>query len=588
MSYFRKADLFPSAPSHVSATAQPRAPETNPGKSRAMDSPKQMVQKPTVPLSTRKAFYEPVNLTSTSIAGLKSATLKDPTKPSASTFVYDNQIKVRIKSPDREEWQTMLSLKVEMKTIGGHNDPILMIELTDENNPFFLFTLECGESEFISLKAEQNLVFDFQQFPSKFIEILELCPAVKKANTLTEDSAEKFSCTLMVGYSEAPTLNIIESNGFRQLVHLSLKFKQGDDENMKKYLATRLQEFKAENLDLKTKLENTEDALNLQNTANEKLKAEVKVEREENAKLSDSIKLDAQRQFNDLREQMLGELESSNAKHTSEKSKMKETLEGQIAELNQKLAKELAHKNELESKILKLEANGRELVAKTEKQAHEIDIQLNELNLLRGTNKNLDTTKFSQEKSLVELRVRSETMLKQLEDKEQLAKNATGLYEASKEQCSQLEETIAILKSNAGKMEEKLVMSAQEINKGNEIIKQLHSDLKATKQKAKLKEGVCAQQEQLIEQNKRAIEEITRSLNDTKRETMNKEDEIKLHKAKVEELKNKLGESQKMLESNEQSKIGLITNNSDPMAEQGNKRKGAKSDSYNVSHRTHI
>ncbi len=548
MTYFRKADLFPSMQVHAPA----RVPDTvQVAKSRVLDSPKQM--QPNPPLSTRKPLFEPTNLTSTSIVGLKSATLKDP-KPMPSAFTYDNQVKVRLKAPDREEWQTMLSLKMEMKAVGAHNDQLLTIELTDENDPFFLYMLEFGESDFLALKTEQNLVFDFQMFPRMFIELLELCPVLKKTNTLVEDQqSEKCSCVLLVGYAETATFNIVEVNNFKQLTHLSLKFKRGDDEGTKKYLAERLQEFKAENQDLKTKLENTEDSLNLQVTANEKLKADLKAEREENAKIAEAIRLDAQRQFNELKEQMLTELENSNSKHGAEKAKLKETLEGEISELNKKLALAMAQNNELSGKILKLEASERELLAKTQKQEHEIQLQANELGLLRGANKNLDTTKFTQEKSLVELRVRCETMQKQLEDKEQLVKNATGLYEASKEQCAQLEETISILKANAGKMEEKLVMSAQEINKGNEIIKQLQTDMKAVKQKCKLKEGVCAQQEQLIEQNKRTMEEITRALNDSKRETVNKDEEIKLHKGKIEELKTKLAESQKMLESNEQS-----------------------------------
>eukprot|EP01022_Parablepharisma_sp_SALTPOND_P015114 TRINITY_DN2110_c0_g1_i2.p3 TRINITY_DN2110_c0_g1~~TRINITY_DN2110_c0_g1_i2.p3 ORF type:complete len:568 (+),score=112.13 TRINITY_DN2110_c0_g1_i2:387-2090(+) len=559
MSYFRRADLFPSAPSapqHNPSASQPRIPEPISGKSRALDSPKQNPLNPTVPASTRKPLlFEPTNLTSTSIMGLRAATLKDPTKSVAPAFIYENQVKVRIKAPDREEWQTMLSIKIEMKTIGGHNEQMLNFELTDENDPFFLFTMECGESDFITLKNEQNLIFDFQLFPNKFIELLELCPVVKKTNALTEDPAERFSCVLFMGYSETATFNIVEINHFKQLTHLSLRFKSGDDESTKKYLAARLQEFKAENTELKTKLENTEDSLNLQMNANEKLKADLRTEREENAKLADAIRLDAQRQFNDLKEQMLAEIERCNAKHNAEKSKLKDALEAQVMELNEKLNQALETNSDLSAKILNLEASERELLAKTQKQEHEIQLQMNELTLLRGTNKNLDTTKFSQEKSLVELRVRCETMQKQLEDKEQLVKNTTGLYEASKEQCSQLEETIAILKSNAGKMEEKLIMSAQEINKGNEIIKQLQGDLKAAKQKNKLKEGVCTQQEQLIEQNKRTMEEMTRALNDSKREVTNKEEEIKLLKSKIEELKTKLAESQKMLESNEQSMI---------------------------------
>ena len=100
-------------------------------------------------------------------------------------------------------------------------------------------------------------------------------------------------------------------------------------------------------------------------------------------------------------------------------------------------------------------------------------------------------------------------------------------------------------------MEDKLIQSAQEINKGNEIIKQLQTDLKTIKQKAKTKENLSIQQEQLIVQDKKTIEECMRQLEATKRETSNKVEELKLEKNKVNDLKGKLEVSQKMLESNE-------------------------------------
>lgn len=536
MSYFRKVDLS-------SGTAQPRAFDLSMNRSRVMESPKLVNTILPAPASTRKPLMEATNLTSKSM-------MAEETK---LAFAYENQLRVRIKAPDREGWQTQLSIKVETRAL-GRNGQGFVVELTDEADAFFIYSLECAEADFLAIKNEQNLVFDFQMFPSKFIELLEMCPITKKANVMTEENmGDRFSCILDIGYQEA-TFSIVEVNNFKQLVHLSLRFKKADDEYTKQYLADRLHEFKTENAELKKRLENTEDSLNLQMNMSEKLKMELRTEREESARLADAIRLDAQKQFNDLQEQALAKLESSNVSHSLETKKLRDCLEAQVNELNLRLAQATSENSNLASKVLKLEASERELTAKTEKQAHELELHLNELELLRGTNKDLDTTKFSQERTLVELRVRCETMQRQLEDKEQLVQNANSLSAATKARCEQLEETVSILNKNAAKMEDKLIMSANEINKGNDIIKQLQADLKAMKQKAKLKDGVCADQEKLIDQNKKAMEDAMRSYNDAKREVQNKEEELKLSKAKIEELKNKLIESQKLLESNEKSK----------------------------------
>jgi len=535
MQYFRRADLLP-------ASTQPRPFDLSMNKSRGPESPKLPTSFPTIPVSVRKPLMEATNLTSKSMIVVEE-------QRSSGPICFETPLKVLIKAPDREGFQAILSIKIESKTL-GRNGQGYIIELTDENDFLFLYSLECSEADFLAIKSEQKLLFDFQQFPFKFIDQLEMCP---KPNE-TSEGCERL-CILEMGFQDIAVFRLIQYTSFNEISHLALKLKRADDEYTKQYLAGKLSEFKNENIDLKKRLQSTEDSLSMQMSMNEKLKTELRKEREESEKREEAIRLDAQRQFNELQQQALERLENCNTSYSLENKKIKETLEEQIAELNKKLGQAMGENSELTSRVLKLEVTERELIAKTEKQAHELELYLNELELLRGTNKDLDTTKFSQERTLVELRIRCETMQKQLSDKEQLVQNANSLSEATKARCEQLEETISILNKNAAKMEEKLIMSANEINKGNDIIKQLQADLKATKQKMKLKEGVCADQEKLIEQNKKNIEDLNRNCNDAKREVQNKEEELKLSKTKIEELKNKLTESQKMLESNEQSKI---------------------------------
>jgi spindle assembly abnormal protein 6 len=49
------------------------------------------------------------------------------------------------------------------------------MELTDEQDPLFLYTLACSEQDFHILKAEQQLLVDFQAFPQSFVELLNFC-----------------------------------------------------------------------------------------------------------------------------------------------------------------------------------------------------------------------------------------------------------------------------------------------------------------------------------------------------------------------------------------------------------------------------
>ena len=51
----------------------------------------------------------------------------------------------------------------------------LVIDLTDEEDPLFLYQLSCSEQDFHALKTEQQLHVDFQAFPNNLVELLTFC-----------------------------------------------------------------------------------------------------------------------------------------------------------------------------------------------------------------------------------------------------------------------------------------------------------------------------------------------------------------------------------------------------------------------------
>jgi spindle assembly abnormal protein 6 len=51
----------------------------------------------------------------------------------------------------------------------------LIIKLTDELDPFFLYSLYMSEEDYQTLKTQQGLLVDFGAFGQKFIDLLNLC-----------------------------------------------------------------------------------------------------------------------------------------------------------------------------------------------------------------------------------------------------------------------------------------------------------------------------------------------------------------------------------------------------------------------------
>lgn len=67
-----------------------------------------------------------------------------------------------------------------------------------------------------------------------------------------------------------------------------------------------------------------------------------------------------------------------------------------------------------------LEVENKEQRQKIETLTYEVELVRNELKELRESNKSLDTTKFSQEKSITEYALKCQSLHRELEDKEQL------------------------------------------------------------------------------------------------------------------------------------------------------------------------
>ena len=128
--------------------------------------------------------------------------------------------------------------------------------------------LDIGENDFSNLKREQSLLVDFNIFPSKIIELLEHCsPNVKSHSqssihgvhlASTQDMSSSFIVKL-----DATTgvLSIVETNLFKQLTHISLQMRPGNDAAVKVYLASRLNQTCAQARRLMSELESAHEQL---------------------------------------------------------------------------------------------------------------------------------------------------------------------------------------------------------------------------------------------------------------------------------------------------------------------------------------
>lgn len=131
-----------------------------------------------------------------------------------------------------------------------------------------------GEDDYHQLKHDQCLRVDFNSFPRKFIELLQSCRGTGGCDSLapnpeagnsgtcgdgggrTDDarstrgvalSAEAARPSFLARLETLVTggfsvFSLVETNPFKELTHLSLRFMAGNDAAIKTYLAARLRQ----------------------------------------------------------------------------------------------------------------------------------------------------------------------------------------------------------------------------------------------------------------------------------------------------------------------------------------------------------
>ncbi|KAF4709132.1 Spindle assembly abnormal protein 6, partial [Perkinsus olseni] len=167
--------------------------------------------------------------------------------------LYARDVRVRIRPQEREEYSANLTLKLSLQTASSSSSSgsgtraavpssgALMITITDGRDPFFLYTLSLAETDYHTLKTEQRLLVDFQNFPKMITELVAECA---HNGGSPPAGGQNMSVYLTVGESTVEsTLSIIEANQFREITHLCLRMRKGTDEVLKHYLASKLSHF---------------------------------------------------------------------------------------------------------------------------------------------------------------------------------------------------------------------------------------------------------------------------------------------------------------------------------------------------------
>ena len=458
------------------------------------------------------------------------------------------------------------------------SERLLHVEITDESDPFFLFTLDVGEEDFHELKRDQALLVDFDGFPLKFIELLERCASCvlgscvsDKEKTMPQkyddfslqEEKPKFVARLETDTNIAggkggnnlkwARFTVIETNPFKQLAHIALQFRAGNDNSIKQYLADRLQQIVAENERLSGSLSVSEQALAEERAARAAASDELITVHQTHASKLRELQSQHSAELASRREEGVREKEETITRLEAAKIEAHRVLENDLSSLRERLNDAENRVQDLTSSKYVTEAQLREKSAKIEAIESSNTEMQNEVEKVRMALQSSDARRFLLESETQESRLKISALEQKVLDKEELQRQSSDLIAAAENAKRHQDQSLERMKTTSIVLQDKLKMSVMEINKGNEVIARLQRDLKLLREKNKAKSDVLREQERKIAEERRRGEEI-----ETRRHTANlandrlQEQNSRL-KTELKDAKLKLEESSTLLESNRQT-----------------------------------
>ncbi|XP_056384060.1 spindle assembly abnormal protein 6 homolog [Hyla sarda] len=350
-------------------------------------------------------------------------------------------------------------------------------------------------------------------------------------------------------------LDVVETNPFKHLTHLSLRLLPANDVEVKTYLATCLKCIKEERMMLQHKLKKTEDDLTRQLISAQQSLSEKSIELEK-------LRSDSAAKITSLRGQHTAELtrekekaqqayaqllqqnEQQRKEFESSTQKNSQQMQNRLSELEQ------SNKDLLERRY-KAESTVRELRAKYQSLEEELQRAEQKVTSLGKENSALDAECHDKEKEVNRLQTRLAVLEQELKDKDQLLLRSNEILSATQEQKTALEAGNEKKQVQMGKLEATIKSLSAELLKANDIIKKLQGDLRTLMGKLKLKNAVTVQQEKLLTEKEKMAQEGQRKMQETQQNLRLKEEEAEKLQEQLQQIEKKLEESKELLKTNE-------------------------------------
>jgi len=473
-------------------------------------------------------------------------------------LLYENVIPVRCVSTNRDDKTSNLSIAISLHSpqsqTASSGQKVLTMELTDESDPFFLYTMEVGETEYHVLKKQQSLLVDFASFPANFNEYLDQCVSAAQPNQQGKLSSQPKFIAVLTKSSVSPTeavFSIMETNQFKHLQHIALQFRSANDEQLQTYLADRLDSFKKANKELEKQVHDYEERCGELGVEVSKIQSLYQQAKMENQQQLAAAQVQHQQIVSEHKERSVTDTLTLQKEFDKFKADAENQKKAEIAILEAKIESLQGENKQLTQEKFKVTTDYQATLRNLETSNHDLSHAKTELQRYREKAGELEATRHTLETDLNSSRLRLASLEQEVVSKEEHIDNINSLLQATKEQKVSLEDALAVQKTQSSSAEQKLGECINEINKGNKIISQLTNDVRALKSKLKMKALVIKQQEEVLTQKTAEADSRANKLTVTDMSLKGKDAEIAQLKTALQTSKEQIAACQTQLEENQ-------------------------------------
>ncbi|ODM96961.1 Spindle assembly abnormal protein 6 [Orchesella cincta] len=433
----------------------------------------------------------------------------------------------------------------------------IALRLTNDDNPMFFYHLRITEADYPLIKSQQGLLVDFYGFPNQLVTLLERCDPNSVGDGDESkglgSGGPKFVLVMKIGMHSV--LDIVESNPFKYLCHLSLQINPGTDTEVKKYLADVTTGLKKECGLWQEKYSHLSSAMETELT---RVKGLLQLKNDELTKLRDDIHCQA----NSLSSKHFQDMTVEKEKLLKMQSDLASKFESERLEIDRRHSQAMSN---LENRIATLEVENRDLIQikfKNETTVQEsakkikhleddLKVLQQEITLSRKQNEKLDKDYHEKHRLVNSLQNRLAVVESDLKEKQNTTQRQQDYIAQISEQKKFLEDHATNMVKEVEKLKSVNKSVSSELIKANEIIKKLQDDIRSLHTKNKLQGQITLEQERIISDRDKQIHQLEESMKKQQVTMASLEDNEAHAKQELEEAKTKIDTLETTVKSNE-------------------------------------